>query len=227
MQDSCAVAKGRFPMPKRSAKWLHAVEALVRLELNASERFFRFSESQFFHELDKLKKQERSRPESYWRQELDFGATRGDLLSDEYTEIKEMQRLNRYFGVILIYSTLERFLFAIFRAAKESNLIKNPKTAAKRNLDFKSYVQFLKKDIGINLVKRTKEYAALNKLRAIRNAIAHHGGLVHSETLSTLKAYGFAEHQRIELEEDYFYEVKELVRKECEFVFNSYKTSCL
>jgi hypothetical protein len=117
-----------------------------------AERFFRFSESQFCLEFEKLEKEAKTRPESYWKHELDFGMTRGDLLTDEYCEIKEMQQLSRYFGVILVYSTLERFLSAIFRSAKELKLVKDPRTAAKKNLDFKGYVQVLGKDIGIIIV---------------------------------------------------------------------------
>lgn len=213
-------------MAKRSLVWLHAVDGLVRLELDGAERFFRFSELRFLREFEKLKKEEKSHPESYWKKELDFGTTRGDLLSDEFAEVREMQQLNRYFGVILVYSTLERFLLAIFRSAKRLKLVKDPKTVAKPNLDFKGYVQVLAKDMSISLIKRPKPYAALNKLRAIRNAIAHHGGWVHSETVSSLRPYGFAEHQRIELDEDYFFEAEELVKSECLFISNSYRKLC-
>lgn len=209
-------------MAREKFVWLHAVDSLVRLELDAAERFFRFSELRFLREAEKLRKEEKVHPDSYWKEDLEFGATRGDFLADEFGEVREMQQLNRYFGVILVYSTLERFLFVIFRSAKRLKLIREPAFEKKRYLDFGRYVQVLK-DIGVDLPRRKKEYAALHKLLNIRNAIAHYGGWVHSGIAPKLKQYKFEEHQRIELDEDYFLEVKELVQDECLFISNSYR----
>ena len=90
-------------MARHNPVWLHAVDSLVRIELDTAERFFRFSESHFESERQRLKRKEKNHSESYWNEELDCGTTMGDLLAEEYAEIAEMRRLNRYFGVILVY----------------------------------------------------------------------------------------------------------------------------
>src|SRR5580658_6396050 len=98
---------------KSSPVWLHAVASIVRMELDSAERFTRFSESRLRRELGKLRKEEKSHSKKYWREELDFGTTRGDLLGDEFAEFEQLQQLNRHFGVILVYSALERLLISI------------------------------------------------------------------------------------------------------------------
>jgi hypothetical protein len=196
---------------------------MLRIELDTAERFFRFSEPRFQRELRKLEKEEKSHSESYWNENLDFGTTRGDLLSEEYSQIREMQRLNRYFGVILVYSALDRFLFAIYRDARRLGLVKDKQLGAKPYLDFKGYVQVLRKDLGIDVIGRCTEYAALNKLRNIRNVIAHDAGWVHSSSVKKLKQYGFKTHQQIELPEGYFSEIRKLVMEVCSFVSESYR----
>jgi len=211
-------------MARVTLHWLRATEALVRLELDAADRFSRYAESRFDHELEKLKKEQKRHPKSHWNEELDYGFTRGEFLGEEAQEVRGMQQLNRYFGVLLVYSVLERFLYAIFKDAKRLNLIKDKRAATKRFLDFKGYVESLKKELGIDLRRKQKVYAQLTNLLAIRNAIAHFGGWVHSENINFLKQYGYSEHDHIRLTEEYFSETKDLVYDSCLLIANRYET---
>jgi hypothetical protein len=210
-------------MARRTIVWLHALDSLVRIELDTAERFFRFSELRFQREREKLDIEYKKHPKSYWNEDLDLGTTRRDLLSDEYSEIREMQRLNRYFGVILVYSVFERLLHAIYRDAKHLRLVKDKRVAAKPNLDFRGYIQVLKRDLRIDLIARKEHYAEINKLRTIRNLIAHGAGWVHSQPPQILRRHGFKEHQQIELVEEYFFEIRALIKTEASFVVDSYR----
>jgi hypothetical protein len=212
---------GRKVMRMKSVLWLYAVESLLGSELDAAAQFCRFSESRFDREIAKLRKAEKSQPKSYWDEALDHGTSRRDLLEDEFAEVRSMQRMNRYFGVILVYSALERFLFLTFRNAKKDGFVKSSDLASKRFLDFRGYVSLFK-NMGIVLSTRTN-YAALDKLHKVRTAIMHYGGWVHRDMAAKLKAHNFEEHQRIELEEEYISEIKELVRTECRFIANCYR----
>jgi hypothetical protein len=208
---------------KPSLVWLHAVDSLARIELDGAEQFVRFSESRFRRELEKLRRQEKSHPSRYWREELGFGTTRGDLLGEQFAEMEQLQQLSRYFGVILAYAALERVLGAIIKDAGRLGLVTDGKFARRKNLDFKSCARFLKRDLGTDLTRDQKNYAALNKLREVRNAIAHYGGWVHSDIVDRLKPYGYSESQRIELDQNHFYDCVKLVKNECHFVVNSYR----
>jgi hypothetical protein len=210
-------------MARRSSILLNVLDSQVRIELDTAERFFRLSELRFQHERDKLERQCKKHPKSYWNKYMGHGVTLGDLLDDEFVEVREMQRLNRYFGVILVYSTFERILQRIYKEAKRLGDIKNKRASARPYLDFKGYVKVFKKDLGIDLTARSAEYAALNKLRVIRNVIAHDAGW----TRENLKQYGFEKHQQIELNEKYFFEVMELARTEGAFIIDSYRNFLL
>lgn len=210
-------------MAKVSLIWLRAAEAVVRLELDTADNFLLYAESHFDHEFEKLKNEQKRHPRSYWEEELDFGSTRGDLLGERAEEVGGMQQLNRYFGVLVTYSILERFLHALFREAKRLNLIKDSGVATKRFLDFKGYVDVLKKDLRIDLRTKQKEYAQLTKLLAMRNAIVHFGGWVHAENANFLKPYGYGKHDRIRLSEGYFSENKDLINDTCLFIAKGYE----
>lgn len=52
-------------MARRAAVWLHALESLVRIELDITEHFSRFSESRVQCEHEELEKEYKKHPKSY------------------------------------------------------------------------------------------------------------------------------------------------------------------
>jgi hypothetical protein len=206
-------------MTHRNPIWLSALDSMNRFELDTAEKFLLLSEFNFAREQEKLDREYKKYPKSYWEEDLGPGTKMVDGLADDYTEISDMQRLNRYFGVILIFSALERVLSRIYRDAERLKLIK----PSKRILNFKLCVKALKKDLGIDHTLRVAEYRALNKLLAIRNSVAHDMGRVHARSIKKLRQYKFKEHELIELSEKYFFEIKDFVRTECLFIIESYR----
>ena len=57
--------------------------------------------------------------------------------------------------------------------------------------------------------------AALDKLNAVRNVIAHKGGWVTENEREKFKCYGFEKTQPLKLPCDFLEENKKLVRKTC------------
>ena len=195
---------------------------MVRIELSAAERFYDSVEDHYDRERKKLEKEEKKHPPRYWKEDVGFGQTREDWLIEEAQEIRGFRTFNRQLGVLTAYGTLEWFLYDIFRKAQYFKLLSNPKIAGKKSLDFKSYVQWLDREVGVNLKEPPRRYRELIKLHAIRNAVAHNAGRVTSENERHLKQYGFERHNFIELERDYFSHASELVRKTCERVGRRY-----
>lgn len=206
-----------------SVIWLRVAEEQVRIQLEAADHFFQHAEFSFARELKKLDTEFKRYSKSYWNKQLDFGSTRGDLLGEEFHAFKDMQQMNRYFGVLLVYSVLERFLYSIFRDAKRLDLIKDQKIAKKPFLDFKGYKQVLKKDLHVDLGANQKTYPELIKLLRIRNAIAHYGGRIQRENANQLKQYGYNRHEQIELDDEYFSASRELVNDTCLLIAKGYE----
>jgi len=148
--------------------------------------------------------------------------TRGELFSAEYAQVETLQSLNRLFAVVLVYGMLDWFLFLLFEDAKRLRLVKSVDIKKNRFLDLKRYARMLKKDLNINLIECQGTYQALNRLRAIRNAVAHHGGWVHSENEKELRQFGFREHGPIELSEGEFRTNKKIVFLTCQTLARQY-----
>ncbi|MGH9717036.1 MAG: hypothetical protein ACRD4R_09970 [Candidatus Acidiferrales bacterium] len=170
----------------------------------------------------KFQREYNSRHESYWKKETDDGSTRGDFISEKFQEFENLQQLNRYFGVLVVYGVFERFLYAIFREAKRLDLIRDKEIAKRPFLEFKRYLSFLERQLKIDLRKNQSRYAELRKLWALRNAIAHHAGWINSQNIRYLRQYGYCQHERIKLAETYFRERKKLVYQTCALIATQY-----
>jgi hypothetical protein len=182
---------------------------LMRSHLNEIESFYNDIESHYVRKLGKLDQEYARHPESYWKEEMNFGMTREDMLADEYQDIKSLQALNRDFGVLGVYAAFERLLFRVFSTAKHLGLL--PGYEGKENLQFKDYIKVMKKHLAIDLRAHPGTYRALNELREIRNAIVHHEGRVTRENIYRLRPYGFEEEGPIEVSPDYIPHIKDVV----------------
>ena len=82
--------------------------------------------------------------------------------------------MNGYFGILTVYSVLERCLLYLFGTARRANLIKD-KRYHKSYLTLDGYKGAFK-TVGIDLTKAPFKWSEVRKLQLFRNAIAHHGG---------------------------------------------------
>lgn len=182
---------------------------VMRSRLNEIERFYKDIESHYMRKLAKLDQEYARHPQSYWKEEMDFGMTREDMLADEYQEIKNLQALNREFGVLGVYAAFERLLFRVFSTAKHLGLLQDYE--GKENLQFKDYIKVMRKHLGIDLPVHPGTYRALNELREIRNAVVHHEGRVTRENIHKLRPYGFKGEGPIDISPDYIPHIKAMV----------------
>ncbi|MGH9343470.1 MAG: hypothetical protein ACRD19_06900 [Terriglobia bacterium] len=198
---------------------LWIVGALARMaetRLRNAEEFYGLAESHFQNYIVDLKKEGDLQPESYWNEADGFGLTRGEGLAGRREEIESLRDLNKYFGVIAVYTQLDHFLFMLFEGAKAHKLILDRKFLTKGYLTFPGYKRFLKETCEIDVEHLPFDYASLERLNAVRNAIAHRGGWIHDEAeKKRLGKYGFPNVFPLELPDDYFEASKKLVVDTC------------
>jgi hypothetical protein len=192
---------------------------LIERRLCNAEEFYALAESRFQKRIADLKKEEALQPESYWKQSDEFGFTNGEALAERREAIEGLRDLNKYFGVIAAYTQLEHFFFMLFEAAKTRKLISDRKLQKKDYLTFPGYKRFLKEVCGIDVEHPPFDYASLERLNAVRNAIAHRGGWIHDEAeKKRLQKYGFLNVFPMELPDDYFEVSKKLVVDTCRLI---------
>lgn len=194
------------------------------MELSTAHRFYHQTEGFYSRQMEKFKKEEKSKPDSYWGEDIGEGYTRSDQLYDEYQELAGLAQMNRSFGILTLYSTLDHLLFQIFKDAKDSKHVKDKAMAEKFSLSFKEYVRFMKRDLGIDLTKPSPSYRGLRRLLAIRNTIAHYGGWITPEAFEKLKEFGFEEGRQLELGDEEFAVNRKLVYDTVTKIVAGYRT---
>jgi hypothetical protein len=196
---------------------IRAAQSLARVELLEVREFCREAESFFKHKLKKFDQSVKEEP-----------GPRSDendmYLSDQRSELEGRVELTGYFGIIMVFSTLERFLHRIYQYTM--NLAVEPELAnvvlwssRTRWLSFGDFRGFLKQ-LGVD--GKQLDWAAIEKLHQLRNAIVHQGGMATDANLNSLRPYGYKESQRVNAPMSYVQESIKLVEKATKEIGEAY-----
>lgn len=66
---------------------------LVHMDIEIGVEFYDQTRGHYGRKVQEQKKRYDARPESYWKQDVGYGTTRGDLASEEYQEVQELLQL--------------------------------------------------------------------------------------------------------------------------------------
>ena len=138
-----------------------------------------------------------------------------DDLAHRMEEVAGLLDLNEHFGVVGAYRTFEIFLRNVVNQLRDQGVIQG-KT--------KSYLDGLKdqlREVGVDLERPPFQWQEINKLREIRNCIAH-SGWVDSQHVSELRDYTLpveeGQGSPLRLPGGYFLEASALVVSTCRLV---------
>jgi hypothetical protein len=196
---------------------IRAANSLVQIELLEVREFCREAESFFKHKLKKFDQSVKEEP--------DPRSDENDMyLSDQRLELEGRVELTGYFGVIMVFSTLERFFHRIYEytmnLAVEPELVEVVLWSSRtRWLNFGDFRGFLKQ-LGVD--GKQFDWAGIKKLHQLRNAIVHQGGMVTDTNLNSLSPYGYKESQRVKAPMIYVQESIRLVEKATKEIGEAY-----
>jgi hypothetical protein len=213
--------KPRIPRQPLKEAYLRIGVRLREIDLDTIVDFYDHSAGNFQKKIEAIHKKCASRPDSYWKEDLGMGTTRGELVSEERQQLEHMLEMNGYFGVLGVYSVFERCLHETFDDMKRLKLIKDKQYQKKPFLTLDQYKDCFK-PVGINLTQPPFGWDDIKKLQALRNAIAHQDGYVVPENLEKLKAYGYKVGEEVNISEQYFRSAVKLVKESCSLVAEKY-----
>ena len=199
---------------------IRAAQSMVRTELLVVREFCGEAESFFKH---KLKRFERSVLEAPPAPQND---TDDMHLSDLRLELEERIELTGYFGVIMVFSTLERFFHHIYQSTM--NLAVRPELAgvvsslSDKWIALGEFRAFLKR-MGVDDSGPRFDWDGIRKLHQLRNAIVHQGGMVTEANINSLSPYGYTEEfQRVTVPMSYVQETVRLVEETTKEIGDAY-----
>lgn len=180
---------------------IRAAESLCRIELIDISQFCTHTDFHFQERIRQLKRQvaQEAKPNPD-----DEDAAYGYEMwtEDRFLELKQHRSYGRYFGVLMVFSALERFFQSVYDLtaylAMRPELREVSLRDTRRRLvldDFKAFF----KSLDIDLSKPPYEWAHLVKLQKYRNAIAHQGGWVTEVNLRLLSTYGHKMGDRLDI----------------------------
>jgi len=139
-----------------------------------------------------------------------------DYLADRMEEVAGLLDLNEHFGVVGVYRTFESFLRNVVDHLGNEGFIEG---------ETKKYLNGLMgqlREVGVDLKQPPFQWQEIEKLREIRNCIAHGDGWVDSQHVSELRDYILpveeGQASLLRLPGGYFLEASALVASTCEFV---------
>ncbi len=174
---------------------IRAAQSMVRIELLELGEFCREADSAFKRKLKKFK-QSVSEDRSPRNDEDDM------FLSDHLLELEGRVELTAYFGVVMVFATLERFLHRIYEGTM--NLAVEPELQgvvswlSNRWIAVGDFPAFLKR-LGVDVSGKQFDWEEVRKLSHLRNAIVHQGGMVTDANLKFLSPLGYKELQRVKI----------------------------
>ncbi len=196
---------------------IRAARSLVRTELLEVREFCREAESFFKRNLRKFDQNVKEEPDSDDNE---------NFLSDYRMELEGRVELTGYFGIIMVFSALERFSHRVYQSTM--NLAVEPELAdvvlwssRTRWLNFGEFKEFLKR-LGVDTSAKQFEWSGIDKLHRLRNAIVHQGGMVTEGNLNSLRPYGYEEWQRVTAPLSYVQESIKLVENATKEIGEAY-----
>jgi hypothetical protein len=204
---------------------IRAANGLVRIELLEVREFCREAESFFKLKLKKLDREIKKFEKRVSEEVMDEEDNANDhYLSDQRMELEGRVELTGYFGIIMVFSTLERFLHRIYEhtmhLAVEPELVDVVLWSSRNKwLNFGDFRGFLKQ-LGVDGKKF--DWPGIKKLHQLRNAIVHQGGMVTEANLNSLSPYGYKESQRVKAPMSYVQESIKLVEKSTKEIGDAY-----
>jgi hypothetical protein len=181
-----------------------AFPELAAIALNELKRFQDETRKHFLGHISELKKE---------AAELVPNDDALDFISLMWDQFKSLIDLSEEFVVLGAYRTLERFLRSALRHLAEIGV----GVFKKEQLD-QIATQF--EAMGVDFKKPPFEWAEINKLRTIRNIIAHDELWVDKATKTKLESVGLPakENTWFQLPDQYFQEACDLVNRTCRLV---------
>ena len=139
-----------------------------------------------------------------------------DDLAGQMEEVACLLDLNLHFGVVGVYRTFETFL---------RNVVDQLRTVGFIEGKTKRYLDALKdqlREVGVDLTQPPFQWQEIDRLRVIRNCLAHGDGWVDSQDVSKLRDYTLpveeGEGSPLRLPSGYFLEASALVASTCKLV---------
>lgn len=134
--------------------------------------------------------------------------------SDSHLELLQQRDLGAYFGVLMVFSALERYLQRLYEDAIYVATIPEFRDVAfevsPKWLALDQMKRFVNR-LGVADVEAVCDWKGIEKLRRLRNAIAHQGGEVTDSNVKFLKPYGYNTGQSVAISFDYVKESTKLV----------------
>ena len=190
-------------------------QTLVEMELRALLEWYDHTDGSFEKRIRGMEQEFEKKSDEYWREDVGEGVTRGDLASDQHTELLSIASMTDFFGVQTTYSIFERFLFQLFREIKYFQLNIPQEFVKKKSLDLPGYKEVLK-SIGISITDPPIQYSELIKLRDYRVTSAHYGGWITEENENQMRPYKFKNGDFLSLPDGYFHDAVGLVQETCQ-----------
>src|SRR5258708_36947469 len=81
---------------------------LVHMDIEIGVEFYEQTRNHYGRKGQEQKKRFDPRPESYWKQDVGYGTTRGDLAAEGYQEVQELVQLNSCFGALTVFAAFHR-----------------------------------------------------------------------------------------------------------------------
>jgi hypothetical protein len=174
---------------------VRAAQAMVRIELRELREFCRDANAFFKRKIDKFEREVSG--ETSPRTEDD------DMyLSDYRMELEGRLELTGYFGIVMVFATLERFLHRIYEGtmnlAVEPELEDVVSWLSNKWVPVGEFRTFLKK-LGVDVSGKQFDWNEINKVIHLRNAIVHQGGMVTDANVKFLSPLGYKELQRVKV----------------------------
>jgi enamine deaminase RidA (YjgF/YER057c/UK114 family) len=193
---------------------VHALSELVRIDMMTLEEYCKHGDSFFAGRLKKFYQDYEKEPQT-WNE---------DHAVDTRIELQTHQEYNAYFGLMMAYSSFERYLQRLYvytghiaTVPELRDVIFQPST----RMTLEEFGRFLR-GIGIKISDPPYEWNKIIKLHAFRNAIAHQGGEVTRENENKLKPHGYKLGDDIKATIDDVLENIRLVRETAEMLTKDY-----
>lgn len=193
---------------------------LVRIEAALDLARFHLREVRRFHDevkprFDQMQRQVARERKKYSQDELDLdrgmGHTLDEQFSDDWRLADDLRGVNDQYGVIGLYSVLERFLWMV-----SNDLLDAGKSTADKRPETLDRFKETLKTAEIDLTQPPFEWGQLVKLNRIRGCLIHTLGFVDETNAHKLKGYGFPQWLFVQLEDGYFEQSWNLVRDTCQ-----------
>jgi hypothetical protein len=182
-------------------------------ELTQILSFYRHAEARFTEQASSVEKEMEELPPEAWKSN-EFGFSNGDQFQMAYEELVDLHRLNDYFGILMTYAVLERFLLDFVQAAK---LEVHSDYSEQEKMTIDDYADYLLK-FKIDIRKLPFDYSRLRELYHRRNLIMHRGATLPGYR----KGESFFPERTLQIQEGYVRESVLLVGQTAQFVEERY-----